>query len=436
MITIKEYAARRRDLMSMMEPNSIAVVASAPERVRSKDTFYAYKQDTTFSYLSGFPEPSAVMVLIPGREQGEYVMFCREKDRLKETWDGFLNGPEGARSDYAADDAFPIADVDEILPGLLEGRGRVYYDIGKDAEFDKHLMGWINNIRDQRRRGAIPPGEFVDLGYFVNEMRLLKSATEIKLMRRAGAISASAHRRAMCASKPGLYEYQLQAQIECEFMLQGATGPAYTSIVGGGKNGCILHYIENRSCLADGDLVLIDAGCEYLDYAADITRTFPVNGRFSAAQAAIYDIVLAAQSEAFKSIAPGIAYNCANEATIRVITQGLVDLNILDGDVDELIARGAHRDFYMHNSGHWLGMDVHDVGDYKVDKSWRDCEAGMVLTVEPGIYIAPDNYNVAEKWRGLAVRIEDDVVITRNGCEQITADVPKERAEIERLMES
>lgn len=436
MIVMKEYAARRRDLMSMMEPNSIAVVASAPEKVRSKDTYYPYKQDATFTYLCGFPEPSAVMVLIPGRDQGEFLVFCREKDRLKETWDGFLHGPEGARDEYAADDAFPITDIDEILPGLLEGRGRVYYDIGKDAEFDKHLMEWITNIRDQRSRGAVPPGEFVDLGYYVNEMRLLKSAGEIKLMRRAGVISAGAHRRAMQASQPGLYEYQLQAEIEHEFAFHGATGPAYTSIVGGGRNGCILHYIENRCRLLDGDLVLIDAGCEYLNYAADITRTFPVNGHFSAPQAAIYDVVLAAQAEAFRSIAPGIAYNCANEATISVITQGLVDLGILDGDVDDLIARGAHREFYMHNAGHWLGMDVHDVGDYKVDKSWRDLETGMVLTVEPGIYIAPDNLNIDQQWRGLAVRIEDNVVVTRNGCEQITAEVPKERVEIERLMAS
>jgi Xaa-Pro aminopeptidase len=434
MITPKEYKSRRKDLMAVMEPNSIAVIAAAPHRLRSKDTHFPYKQDTTFSYLSGFPEAHAVIVLIPGRSQGEFILFCREKDRLRETWDGFLYGPEGARDEFSADDAFPISDIDDILPGMLEGRDRVYFGIGKDADFDKQLMGWINNIREQRGRGAIPPGEFVDLDHFVNEMRLIKTSSEMKLLRRAGTISAAAHRRAMRVATPGLYEYQVQAEIEYEFMMQGASAPAYTTIVGSGKNGCVLHYIENSHKLSDGDLVLIDAGCEYQDYAADITRTFPVNGRFSSPQAAIYDVVLAAHTEAVAAIEPGVPYNVANDTTVRVITQGLVDLGILNGQVDELIAEDAHRDFYMHNSGHWLGMDVHDVGDYKIDKRWRDYEAGMVLTVEPGIYIAPDNVEVDEKWRGLAVRIEDDVVVTRKGCEQFTADVPKQRSEIEKLM--
>jgi Xaa-Pro aminopeptidase len=267
-------------------------------------------------------------------------------------------------------------------------------------------------------------------------MRLIKSAAEIKLMRKAGEISARAHRRAMQMSRPGLYEYQLQAEIEHEFMLSGATGPAYTSIVGGGKNGCILHYIENRDKLRSGDLVLIDAGCEYQDYAADISRTFPVNGKFSPEQAAIYDIVLASQVAATELIAPGLEYNLANDATVRVITQGLVDLKILQGEVEDLIARGAHRDFYMHNAGHWLGMDVHDVGDYKIDNHWRIYEPGMALTVEPGIYISPDNTNVDEKWRGIAVRIEDDMLVTKTGCENLTSEVPSARNEIEQLMAS
>jgi Xaa-Pro aminopeptidase len=267
-------------------------------------------------------------------------------------------------------------------------------------------------------------------------MRLIKSAAEIKLMRKAGEISARAHRRAMQMSRPGLFEYQLQAEIEHEFKLSGATGPAYTSIVGGGKNGCILHYIENRDKLRSGDLVLIDAGCEYQDYAADISRTFPVNGKFSSEQAAIYDIVLASQVAAIELIAPGLEYNLANDATVRVITQGLVDLKILQGDVEDLIARGAHRDVYMHNAGHWLGMDVHDVGDYKIDNHWRIYEPGMALTVEPGIYISPDNTNVDEKWRGIAVRIEDDMLVTKTGCESLTSDVPSARDEIEQLMAS
>ena len=436
MISQKQYASRRRDLMAMMQGNSIAVIAAAPEKIRSKDTHYPYKQSTNLSYLSGFPEPQSVMLLIPGRSQGEVVFFCRDKDLLRETWDGHRQGPAGAVQNFGADDAFPIDDIDDILPGMLEGRDRVYYGIGKDAEFDKHLMEWVNGVRDKRGSDAMPPGEFVDLDHLVNEMRLIKSAAEIKLMRKAGEISARAHRRAMQMSRPGLFEYQLQAEIEHEFMLSGATGPAYTSIVGGGKNGCILHYIENRDKLRSGDLVLIDAGCEYQDYAADISRTFPVNGKFSPEQAAIYDIVLASQVAATELIAPGLEYNLANDATVRVITQGLVDLKILQGEVEDLIARGAHRDFYMHNAGHWLGMDVHDVGDYKIDNHWRIYEPGMALTVEPGIYISPDNTNVDEKWRGIAVRIEDDMLVTKTGCENLTSEVPSARNEIEQLMAS
>jgi Xaa-Pro aminopeptidase len=434
MISQKQYASRRRDLMAMMQGNSIAVIAAAPEKIRSKDTHYPYKQSTNLSYLSGFPEPQSVMLLIPGRSQGEVVFFCRDKDLLRETWDGYRQGPAGAVQNFGADDAFPIDDIDDILPGMLEGRDRVYYGIGKDAEFDKHLMEWVNGVRHKRGSDAMPPGEFVDLDHLVNEMRLIKSAAEIKLMRKAGEISARAHRRAMQMSRPGLFEYQLQAEIEHEFMLSGATGPAYTSIVGGGKNGCILHYIENRDKLRSGDLVLIDAGCEYQDYAADISRTFPVNGKFSSEQAAIYDIVLASQMAATELIAPGLEYNLANDATVRVITQGLVDLKILQGDVEDLIARGAYRDFYMHNAGHWLGMDVHDVGDYKIDNHWRIYEPGMALTVEPGIYISPDNTNVDEKWRGIAVRIEDDMLVTKTGCENLTSEVPSARGEIEQLM--
>jgi Xaa-Pro aminopeptidase len=429
MITAKEYTARRRELMSTMQGNSIAIVAAAAEKIRSRDTHYPYKQSTNLSYLCGFSEPESVLVLIPGRDQGEAILFCREKDKLRETWDGYRVGPEGAVADYSLDDAFPIGDLDDILPGLLEGKERVYYAIGKDADFDRHLMGWVNEIR-----GSAAPGEFVDLDHIVNEMRLIKTAAELKLMRRAGEISARAHCRAMGVAKPGIYEYQLQAEIEHEFMASGATAPAYTSIVGGGKNGCILHYIENREKINNGDLVLIDAGCEYENYAADITRTFPVNGKFSREQASIYDIVLEAQIQAMASIVPGAAYNIANQTTIAVITQGLRDLGILDGEVSELIEQHACKEFYMHSSGHWLGMDVHDVGDYKIADQWRDFEPGMVLTVEPGIYISSDNKKVADKWRGLAVRIEDDVAVTKTGCEDLTAGVPKTRSDIELLM--
>ena len=434
MITNKEYSARRKELMSLMHSNSIAIISAAPEKVRSRDTHYPYKQNVNLSYLCGFLEPESVLVLIPGRAQGEMVLFCRDKDPLRETWDGYREGPEGAVSNFGADDAFPIADIDDILPNLIEGKDRLYYAIGKDPEFDRHLMDWVNHVRNQRGNGALPPGEFVDLDHFINEMRLFKTAGELKIMRKAAEISVSAHSRAMKASKPGLFEYQLQAEIEHEFAVHGSAGAAYTSIVGGGKNGCILHYIENRDALKDGDLVLIDAGCEYQNYAADITRTFPVNGKFSDEQAAIYDIVLQAQTDAIAVIGPGIEYNKTNEATVLAITQGLVDLGILHGDVDELIASEAHREFYMHGAGHWLGMDVHDVGDYKIDGQWRVYEPGMVVTIEPGIYIAPGNPNVDKKWHGIAVRIEDDIVVTKDGNENITAGVPKKRDEIEALM--
>ena len=434
MITNKEYSARRKELMSLMHSNSIAIISAAPEKVRSRDTHYPYKQNVNLSYLCGFPEPESVLVLIPGRAQGEMVLFCRDKDPLRETWDGYREGLEGAVSNFGADDAFPIADIDDILPNLIEGKDRLYYAIGKDPEFDRHLMDWVNHVRNQRGNGALPPGEFVDLDHFINEMRLFKTAGELKIMRKAAEISVSAHSRAMKASKPGLFEYQLQAEIEHEFAVHGSAGAAYTSIVGGGKNGCILHYIENRDALKDGDLVLIDAGCEYQNYAADITRTFPVNGKFSDEQAAIYDIVLQAQTDAIAVIGPGIEYNKTNEATVLAITQGLVDLGILHGDVDELIASEAHREFYMHGAGHWLGMDVHDVGDYKIDGQWRVYEPGMVVTIEPGIYIAPGNPNVDKKWHGIAVRIEDDIVVTKDGNENITAGVPKKRDEIEALM--
>ena len=434
MISKKEYANRRKDLMSMMADNSIAVIAAAPEKVRSKDTLYPYKQSTNFSYLSGFSEPCAVMLLIPNRQQGECVLFCRDKDPLRETWDGLRLGPIEAKQALALDDAFPIDDIDDILPGLLEGKSHIYYSAGKDKAFDKQLIQWVDEVTLDKESDSEPCCEQVDLDHLLAELRLIKSAAEIKLMRKAADISAEAHCRAMRFCQPGQYEYQLQAEIEHQFMMSGATGPAYTSIVGGGKNACILHYIENQSALKSGDLVLIDAGCEYQNYAADITRTFPVNGKFSTAQAAIYDVVLAAQTAAINCISPGVTYDQANKATIEVITQGLVELGILSGDVEQLITEGAYREFYMHSVSHWLGMDVHDVGDYKINNQWRVYEAGMLLTIEPGIYIAADNQNIDKKWRGIAVRIEDDILVTKAGREVLTDGVPKQRDQIESLM--
>lgn len=434
MITAQEFARRRRDLMATMSKNSIAIVTSAPEQVRSRDTYFPYRQDSNFFYLTGFAEPEAVLVLIPKRPQGQYILFCRERDRAREIWDGYRAGPEGARELHGADDAFPIADIDEILPGLLEGRDRVYYALGRNRTFDTRLLDWIDGIRARARSGAVPPDEFVDLDHLVHESRLFKSAAEIKVMRKAGTISARAHCRAMRAARPGLYEFQLQAEIEHAFASEGARHPAYGSIVGGGANACVLHYVENSAALLDGDLVLIDAGCEYQHYAADITRTFPVNGRFSAPQQALYEVVLAAQIAAIDAARAGNHWDEPHRVTVQIITQGLVDLGLLKGNVDELIARNAHAEFYMHRAGHWLGMDVHDVGDYKVDNEWRLLEPGMVMTVEPGIYVAPDNRKVAKKWRGIGIRIEDDVLITRKGPEVLTAGVPKAVADIEHLM--
>lgn len=434
MISSNEFARRRKELMAMIGKDAIAIVPAAPERTRSRDTLYPYRQDSDFHYLCGFPEPEAVLVLIPGRAQGQFVVFCRERDRERETWDGYRAGPEGACEQYGADDAFPITDIDDILPGLLEGKSKVYSAIGKDKEFDQHLMEWVNSIRAKARTGAVPPGEFVDLDHLLHENRLFKKPAELKLMRKAAKISAEAHCRAMRASKPGLNEYQLQAEIEHTFAMEGASFPAYTSIVGGGDNACILHYVENNQLLNDGDLVLIDAGCEYQHYAADITRTFPVNGRFSPEQKAIYELVLKAQLAGIEAARAGNHWDAPHQATVEVITAGLVKLGLLKGSVKKLIAAGAYSEFYMHRAGHWLGMDVHDVGDYKVDGEWRLLEPGMVMTIEPGIYIAPDHKKVAKKWRGIGVRIEDDVAITRKGTEVLTAAVPKTVAEIEALM--
>lgn len=433
-MTKAEFARRRKALMEQMEPNSIAIVPAAPERQRSRDTEYPYRQDSDFYYLSGFVEPSAVLVLIPERAHGEYVLFCRERDPEREIWDGFRAGPEGACKDFGADDAFPIDDIDDILPGLLEGRERVYCALGKDKEFDQQIMAWVNAIRAKVRSGATPPGEFLDLGHFLCDQRLYKSAAEIRVMREAGEISARAHVRAMQACKPGVMEYQLEADILHEFAHSGARFPAYNTIVGGGKNGCILHYVENEAVLKDGDLVLIDAGCEFDYYAADITRTFPVNGKFSPEQKALYEIVLAAQAAAIDILKPGIHWNLAHEISVRVITEGLQSLGLIKGDLDELIAEEAYKPFYMHRIGHWIGMDVHDVGDYKVGGEWRVLEVGMVMTVEPGIYVSPNDESVAKKWRGIGIRIEDDVLITKTGYDILSDGVPKTVVEIERLM--
>jgi Xaa-Pro aminopeptidase len=433
-ISRAEYARRRKHLMSMMEKDSIAIIPAAHEVTRSRDTEYPFRQDSDFFYLTGFNEPDAVLVLVPGRRQGQVIMFCRDKDPERELWDGRRAGPEGVVSDFGMDDAFPVGDIDDILPGLMEGRHRIYYSIGHNDAFDRRVMTWVNHIRAQVRSGATPPGDFTDLAFLLHEQRLIKSAQELRIMRKAGEISAGAHIRAMQTCRPGRYEYHLESAINHEFAEHGARYPAYNSIVGGGANACILHYTENDAQLKDGDLVLIDAGCEYQGYAADITRTFPINGTFSPEQRAIYDLVLKAQRAAIKKVKPGGTWNQPHDATVKVITRGLIELGLLKGNERDLIKSGAYRDFYMHRAGHWIGLDVHDVGDYQIDGKWRQLEPGMVLTIEPGIYIAPDNTKVPKKWRGIGVRIEDDVAVTKDGHEILTADVPKDADAIEALM--
>lgn len=433
-ISKQEYARRRKALCEMMEPNSIAILPSAKEKNRSRDTDYPFRQSSDFLYLTGFEEPEAVMVLIPGRAHGEYVIFCRERNREKEIWDGYRAGPEGAVEKYGADDAFPIDDIDEILPGLIEGRERMYYAMGKEADFDRQVMEWVNRIRAKVRSGATPPGEFLDLDHFLHDMRLYKSAAEVRLMETAAQVTAEAHVTAMQVCQPGMYEYMLESEISHYCAMRGGRHMAYSSIVGGGKNACILHYVENNSKLKDGDLVLIDAGCEYEYYAADITRTFPVNGRFTPEQRAIYSLVLDAQKAAFEKIKPGNHWNEPHDASIRTITQGLIELGLLQGELEQNIADETYKTFYMHRIGHWLGMDVHDVGDYKVGGEWRVLEPGMIMTVEPGIYIAPDNADVARKWRGIGVRIEDDVLITKEGHRVLTSHVPSDPDDVEAVM--
>ena len=428
------HAQHRRQLMRMMGDNSIAILPSAPVLLRNRDVEHGFRQDSDFYYLSGFPEPESVIVLAPGRKQGQYILFCRERDKKKETWDGRRYGPEGAVEYFDADDAFPITDLEDILPGLMEHCESVYYTIGLNPEFDKHVMNCVNSLRSKSRGGTQVPYEFVSLDYLLHDMRLFKHRDELRLMRKAAKISVQAHINAMKVCDPGMHEYQLEAELLYHFNRNGA-GWAYPSIVGGGANSCILHYTENDQPLNDGELVLIDAGAEYQSYASDITRTFPVNGRFKAAQREIYELVLEAQEAAISKVKPGNHWNDPHEAAVRVLTKGMVELGLLKGNVRSLIKDGGYSKFYMHRTGHWLGMDVHDVGDYKVDDEWRLLEKGMVLTVEPGLYI-PAGTRGVKRWWNIGVRIEDDVAVTKDGHEILSAGLPRTCEEIEAVMSS
>ena len=434
MIAATEYARRRRQLMRLAGPEAIVIVPAAPERIRNNDAPYPYRQDSDFHYLCGFPEPEAVLALLPGRRHGEAILFCRDRDPQREAWDGPRVGPEGAVETYGVDDAFPIEDIDDILPGMIEGRMRVYYHFGRDSDFDLKLIAWVKRVQTLRGPDARAPREFVALSHLLHDLRLYKSKDELRLMRQAATIAAEGHRRAMRATRPGLYEHQVEAELLHAFRSAGAV-PSSEPIVGGGVNGCVLHYRANNGLLRDGDLILIDAGAEVACYASDITRTFPVNGRFTREQQALYELVLAAQDAAIDLARPGSAWTAGHDAAVAVIAQGLCDLGLIKGGANAAIDSGAYKRFFPHKTGHWLGLDVHDVGDYRVDGEPRVLEPGMVMTVEPGIYVPPDSANVAAKWHGIGIRIEDDVVVTRGAPEVITGAVPKRVDEIEAFME-
>jgi Xaa-Pro aminopeptidase len=430
----KEFVRRRKQLLSMVGEGGIAILPAAPVRTRTRDIEHRYRQDSDFYYLTGFAEPDAVAVLTPGRENGEYLLFCRERDKEKERWDGSRAGPDGAVELHGADDAFPIDDIDDILPGIIESCPRVYYTMGMYSDFDARITDWVKSLRGRESRGVHTPQEFVALDHLLHDMRLYKSRTEVSAMRKAARIAVNAHKRAMKFTRPGLMEYEVEAEFIHEFRRNDAW-VSYSPIVGGGANGCTLHYVENSAELRDGDLLLIDAGCELDYYASDITRTFPVNGRFTPEQRAVYEIVLEAQLAAIDMVRRGNHWNDPHDAAVKVITRGLKKLGLLEGRLPGLIREGAYREFYMHRTGHWLGMDVHDVGDYKVGDEWRLLEPGMAMTVEPGIYLSASR-KIPAKFRNIGIRIEDDVVVTSNGADVLSKGLAKEPDAVEALVRS
>ena len=427
-----EFARRRRHLLELVGDAGIAILPAAPERTRSRDVHYDYRPDSDLYYLTGFCEPEAVMVLMPGNRHGQFIAFCRERDKTREQWDGARCGPEGIVEQYAADDAYPINDIDEILPGLIERSERVYYSMSVAPEFDQKLLGWISELNANRQRGHAP-SEIVALDHLLHEMRLKKSRREISALRRSAQVAVAAHKRAMRTCRPGMREYQLEAEYIHEFRSNGAC-PSYQPIVAGGENACVLHYVDNDQPLQDGDLVLVDAGCELNMYASDITRTFPVNGRYSEPQAELYEIVLEANQLATQAAIAGNHWNDPHDAAVKAITRGLRELGIISGRLPQLLRDEAYRPWFMHRTGHWLGMDVHDVGDYRIDDEWRLLEPGMAMTIEPGIYISSSAPKQARRWRGIGIRIEDDVVVTRNEPDVLTRRLPSTIAEIETLM--
>ena len=431
MIDINIHAQRRASLLAQMQ-HGIAIVPTAPERVRNRDSEYLYRYDSYFYYLCGFPEAEAVLVLIAGAAP-QSILFCREKNLERETWDGFRYGPEAARDTFGVDAAYPIGQLDEKLPALMANQPALHYAPGMDADWDARIMRCLNLVRAQGRTGVSAPQSIHDVRAALDEMRLVKDEHELALMRRAAGISAKAHERAMRATQPGRMEYEIEAELLYEFRRHGAQFPAYWPIVAGGANACVLHYSDNSARLDDGALLLIDAGCELDGYASDITRTFPVNGKFSGPQKDVYELVLAAQAAAIAATRPGAAWDEPHEAAVRILAQGMIDFGLCQGGLAQVLETGDYKRFYMHRTGHWLGLDVHDAGEYKLDGKWRPLKEGMTLTVEPGCYIRPGE-GVPEAYWNVGVRIEDDVLVSKDGCEIITAATPKSIAEIEALV--
>ncbi|OAJ71349.1 Xaa-Pro aminopeptidase [Methylobacillus sp. MM3] len=430
---IVSFINRRHQLIQHME-DGVAIIPTAPEAIRNRDSHYLYRFDSYFYYLTGFTEPESVLLLVAG-EKPRSVLFCRDKDIEREIWDGFRHGPEGAKEVFGVDEAYSISRLDELAPQLLANQPRLHYSLGADASWDARVTGWLNQVRAQVRGGVSAPAEIADVRLLLDEMRLFKSEGEIAIMRRAAEISSGAHRRAMRATKPGSTEYEIEAELIHEFRRHGAQSPAYHSIVAGGANACVLHYVFNDAPLRDGDLLLIDAGCELDGYASDITRTFPVNGKFSSPQRDLYELVLASQAAAIEAVRPGNHWNAPHEAALQVLVRGFIDFGLCKGTVDAVLESGDYRRFYMHRTGHWLGLDVHDAGEYKKNGEWRLLEPGMALTVEPGCYVRPAD-NVPEHYWNIGIRIEDDAVVTQQGCDIITQAAPKSVADIEALMAS
>ncbi len=424
--------SRRRAQLAQRIGNGVAIVPTAPERARNRDAHYPFRFDSYFYHLTGFAEPEAVMVIVAG-DKPRNLLFCREKNEEREIWDGFRHGPVAARETFAFDETHTIDQLDKVMPDLLADQPVVYAHLGGDGAWDARVLGWVNEVRGRARTGVAAPRDIVDVHTLLDEMRLIKDADELAIMRRAADISTGAHVRAMRAARAGGTEYQIEAELLHEFRRHGAQSPAYTSIVASGANACVLHYVSNDATLKDGDLLLIDAGCELDGYASDITRTFPVNGRFSGPQKAVYELVLAAQAAAIAEVKADNTWNAPHDAAVKVLAQGFIDLKLLAGSLQEVLEKETYRQFYMHRTGHWLGLDVHDAGDYKRNRQWRALQPGMVLTVEPGCYIRP-GAGVPAAFAHIGVRIEDDVVVTNSGCEILTHAAPKSVADIEALM--